>query len=337
MVFHRSGSSLVIVRMPNWIGDVCMSLPCLQLLKDAGVDFIVVARPWAQSLVNTLRPRAFVGVGGNFWQDLAAVKQIARATRRDAFGLILPDSLSSAAIFYLAGISSVGYRDDGRSLLLRWPIDKPEHPVHASQKWAHLARRALVHWGIQTPVSNTKLPTALPHINFSASECDRLAVSNLMNQFGLESHKFVLVAPTATGKHKGQTKTWPHFAQLCQRLVDAGLKVVACPPANERAQAQQAAPQATLVGPLSIGGFCALAEQSGVVICNDSGAAHLAALVRARQITLFGVTDPADTAPLSNVGTQLGGLGRWPSLEAVLAAVDLTLKNSPTDHIPLMP
>lgn len=335
MFFHRPGSSLVIVRMPNWIGDVCMSLPCLQLLKEAGMELVVVARPWAQPLIEPFAPKEFVSVNGTFSQDLFAVRKISARTRHDARGLILPDSLSSAALFYLTGISSAGYRDDGRSLLLRWPVSKPNQRLHASQKWAHLVREALGHWGLRPLDSNHASSAELPSVNFSPTESDQSAAFKLMDQFALAPHDFILIAPTATGKHRGQTKTWPHFAQLCQKLVEAGLKVIACPPGNERTQAQEAAPQATIVGPLSIGAFCALAAKASVVICNDSGAAHLSALVKARQITLFGVTDPADTAPLSTVGIQMGSNGQWPALASVLCAVNQTIKNKSTVHAAL--
>jgi heptosyltransferase-2 len=67
-------------------------------------------------------------------------------------------------------------------------------------------------------------------------------------------------------------------------------------------------------------GFAALAKGAGLVICNDSGVSHVAALVRARQLTLFGVTDPALTGPLSETAMSLGGVARWPSLEEVTRA-----------------
>jgi hypothetical protein len=41
----------LIVRLHNWIGDVIVGLPVLQLLESRGVAFEAVGRPWAASLL----------------------------------------------------------------------------------------------------------------------------------------------------------------------------------------------------------------------------------------------------------------------------------------------
>ncbi|MFQ6685345.1 heptosyltransferase, partial [Bordetella pertussis] len=43
--------SCIYVRLPNWIGDVCMSLPSLRTLQDSGAPLVVCARPWARDLL----------------------------------------------------------------------------------------------------------------------------------------------------------------------------------------------------------------------------------------------------------------------------------------------
>ena len=86
---------------------------------------------------------------GKVGPDRAAVSAHRRALGADgrrARGLLLPDSLSSALVFRLAGLPSAGYRDDGRSLLLRWPVDKPDASLHAVESWHYLTRAALTRW-----------------------------------------------------------------------------------------------------------------------------------------------------------------------------------------------
>ncbi|MFP3758647.1 heptosyltransferase, partial [Cupriavidus sp. SIMBA_020] len=39
--------SCLSVRLPNWVGDVCMSLPSLRILQATGVPLVICARPWA--------------------------------------------------------------------------------------------------------------------------------------------------------------------------------------------------------------------------------------------------------------------------------------------------
>jgi heptosyltransferase II len=308
----------IVVRLPNWVGDVCMSMPSLQLLSDSGHPLIVCARPWAESLVTALKPMQFVPITGHSRQDLKALRQIAPARRASALGLVLPDSFSSAALFRLAGIQAAGYRDDARSLLLKWPIKKTSHGEHAVWKWWRLTHSAMHRWGL------IKFGQSLPPPPFSELELSRhhrTCAENSISQVLPQETPFVLIAPTATGTHRGQIKVWPHFAELTDRLIADGYKVLACPPRHELEQVARAAPNATVLKPLDLPSFCALCKAATLVICNDSGVSHLCALVRARQLTLFGVTDPSLTGPWSPIAHCAGQNGQWPALETVYTRV----------------
>ncbi len=72
---------------------------------------------------------------------------------------------------------------------------------------------------------------------------------------------------------------------------------------------------------------------AALVICNDSGVSHLGAAVQARQLTLFGVTDPARTGPWSDRAVCLGRTDEWPSVNEVLeqALALLDLRHPPHD------
>ncbi|WP_316241647.1 glycosyltransferase family 9 protein, partial [Bordetella pertussis] len=142
--------SCIYVRLPNWIGDVCMSLPSLRTLQDSGAPLVVCARPWARDLLAGVPKQDFLPMTGKVLRDRATVAAHRRALGGGAAtrGLLLPDSLSSAAVFRLAGIPCAGYRDDGRSPLLRWPVDKPGASLHAVQSWHYLTRAALQRWGL---------------------------------------------------------------------------------------------------------------------------------------------------------------------------------------------
>lgn len=102
-----------------------MSLPSLRTLQAAGLPMVICARPWARDLLDGVDKREFLPMLGKVGPDRATVGAHRRslgAAGRHARGLLLPDSLSSALVFRLAGVPSAGYRDDGRSFLLRWPV-----------------------------------------------------------------------------------------------------------------------------------------------------------------------------------------------------------------------
>lgn len=292
-----------------------MSLPSLRTLQAAGLPLVICARPWARDLLDGVDKREFLPMLGKVGPDRATVGAHRRslgAAGRHARGLLLPDSLSSALVFRLAGVPSAGYRDDGRSFLLRWPVAKPEAALHAVQSWHHLTRQALGRWGLPTgpaePAPTLDLPLTPAHEN---------AAALALEAAGLAGQRFVLIAPTATGLHKGKVKVWPGFDTLARALQARGHTVVMCPPPAETDEARRNAPTAQLLPPLPLGAFAALTARAALVICNDSGVSHVAAAAGARELTLFGVTRPSRTGPWSPRAVCVGSETAWPSSEVV--------------------
>ncbi len=307
----------LFVRLPNWIGDVCMSLPSLNLLLATGLPVTVCARPWARGLLHALPLAGIVPMSGRFGADRRAVADALAQTgvgASQAAGLLLPDSLSSAAVFRLAGLRCGGYRDDGRSLLLRWPQPKPDQPLHAVESWYALTRAVLAQWGLDPGPATPPAQLGLPLL-----PTDHEQAQQALAQADLAHRPFVLIAPTATGLHKGRVKVWPQFDGLTRALQDRGLAVVSCPPAAERQESANNAPTAQILPSLPLGAYAALARRAALVICNDSGVSHLAAAVGARQLTIFGVTQPGRTRPWSADALLLGTDNAWPSEAEVLA------------------
>src|SRR5690554_4145064 len=147
-----SSISAVYMRLPNWIGDVCMSLPSLEAVLATGIPVIVCARGWARDLLSGYDLAGFVEMKGRWREDRAAVHSFRKkAGHAHPRGLLLPDSLSSAMVFSFAGVPSAGYRDDGRSLILRWPVAKPLESLHAVESWYYLTSQALRRWGCAAP------------------------------------------------------------------------------------------------------------------------------------------------------------------------------------------
>ncbi|MFC4277914.1 glycosyltransferase family 9 protein [Achromobacter aloeverae] len=315
------------VRLPNWVGDVCMSLPSLYVLQATGLPLTICARPWARDLLAGVAPaQDFVPMRGAWRADRAALRQQLRergASARDCRGLSLPDSLSSAAVFRLAGIPTAGYRDDGRSLLLRWPIDKPGTPLHAVESWYYLTRKALTYWGLPAGAEQPG-----PALGLTPTADQGMAADAALAEAGLARGGFVLIAPTATGLHRGRNKVWPGFDALTRRLQAQGIDVAMCPPPSEVDEARRNAPSARLLPALGLGAFAALTTRAALVVCNDSGVSHVAAAAGARQVTLFGVTERDRTGPWSRDAVCLGSSQHWPAVEEVEPAVLALLQST---------
>lgn len=305
----------IYIRLPNWIGDVCMSLPSLHAVLNTGVEVVICAKPWAKDLLSGIQSFDFIPLSGKWREDRKRISAHRNSYPCDgeSVGLLLPDSLTSALTFRLAGLPCAGYRDDGRSLLLRWAINKPSSSFHAVESWYYVTRTALQKWGfsvVDQPERSLSLPLTPEHQTQAQTVIDTL-----------NGQPFVLIAPTATGLHKGRNKVWPYFEELTQRLQQQNVLVVMSPPPNEKAMALQNAPSATVLPALGLGAFVSLLQHSAAVVCNDSGVSHLACLGAPHPFTLIGVTDPKRTGPWSPTATILGRMDAWPSVDEVFNAV----------------
>ncbi|MVW72721.1 MULTISPECIES: glycosyltransferase family 9 protein [unclassified Bordetella] len=290
-----------------------MSLPSLALAGSTGLQLVVCARPWARDLLAGVPMQDFIPMRGKWREDSRAVREHRRKTGiKQCYGLTLPDSLSSAAVFRLAGVPTAGYRDDGRSLLLRWPVSKPTQRLHAVESWYYLTRQALSAWGL--PAGSEHPPKTL---DLPITQAHQEAADTMLRQAGLTDAPFVLIAPTATGLHKGRVKVWPHFDALTRGLQASGHTVVMCPPPSEVEESRRNAPTAQLLPSVSLGVFAALTRRAALVVCNDSGVSHVAAAAEARQLTLFGVTNPERTGPWASRAICMGAEGAWPAANEV--------------------
>jgi heptosyltransferase II len=305
----------VLVRLPNHVGDACMALPAIHALQGAGWPCALVGRAWGESLFSGLGLPYSV-IEGRVFADRARMREL-RRTKGDVCGLILPNSLGSALGFSLAGVASAGLATRGRRMLLRWPIQDPG-PLHEVERFHAAAVGALRAWGsrVESPV-----PAALG-LPVSGEQAGH-ALGALQAQ-GVHG-AFALLAPIATGLHHGQVKHWAHFAALMPHLQQRGLQAVVAPPAQEADAVRAAMPGATLLRPVPLGTYAALAQRAAVVIANDSGSSHVAAAVGARQVTIFGVTDRKRTGPWSKRAVCVGDNGAWPDVAQVLSAIDQAL------------
>jgi heptosyltransferase-2 len=233
-------------------------------------------------------------------------------------------------VFRLAGLPVAGYRGDGRALLLRWPVTPATEPSHRVMSWYRLTQTTLAKWHLPDGP-----PTPAPRLGLSVTAAQHLEAQFHLEQNNLAQKNFILIAPTATGLHRGQNKVWPGYATLTRTLQAQGLTVVMCPPPSELKIAQHNAPTAGLLPPMSLGAFAALTLHAALVICNDSGVSHLAAAVGARQLTLFGVTQQSHTGPWSPNAHCLGSIDTWPTITAVTETVLRLLTQLAPPHSPL--
>jgi heptosyltransferase-2 len=284
----------ILVRTPNWLGDLMVSTSFLRALlarfPAARVDVIV--RRGFDALPVPHRGRIIP-----YDKSQAGPGRFGRALRGAGYShaFVLPPSFSSAWMAWNARIPwRVGYGGKGRGWLLRPSITHaaPERSIHIAREYLAL----LDPWVRATP---EQYPPGL--------DADAAWIAahrpNAMSDAGLaQDAPYVVLAP---GAEYGPAKQWPtaHYRAAAQALAASGRRVLVAGLPKEQALGD--AILAGLPGALNLAGCTTLPELVAVLagarllISNDSGAMHVGAALGVPQIALFGSTNPHWTAPLN--------------------------------------
>lgn len=288
-----SGPRLLVCGV-NWLGDVVMSLPALQALREhqVGTELTVLTKPglaplWALSSIPH-RVLTLPAAGGSLRPVVRALRELDFQT-----AYVLPHSFRSALPPLLARIPRrIGLPGHfPRDFLLtetRPPAGGPgrEHQVHEYLDlfFPGENRRTFVPPRLDVPT------TALDTLRAKLADLPRPWISVL------------------PGAARGTSKQWPaeRYAEAAAALVaQTGGSIVTLGTKSEHAPCQQVAAAAApnglnLAGSTTLAELAAVLALSAVVLCNDSGGMHLAAAVGTPLVALFGITDPARTGPLGN-------------------------------------
>jgi len=282
----------ILVRAPNWAGDLVMASPGFRALRAACPDAelaihvrealapLLAGAPWFDAVLPLASHR----------QGPRALLAEARALRSRRFdvGLCLPDSFSSALLMRCAGVRSVvGYRTQGRGALLHLAVEPPRGLV---------ARERHV-LGLTTALGCSPRGTHLELFTTAAEE-ERLESSLAAHAVGAGEPLAVL----APGASYGSAKRWPEesFGQVGDALAAEGVRVAISAAPDEAAVARRVAeamraPALNLAGALDLGATKALVRRARVVVCNDAGLRHVAAAFGVPAVVLFGPTSLAKT------------------------------------------
>ena len=280
----------ILVRGPNWTGDLIMATPAFRALRAGfpqahitvhlreALRPLLDGAPWFDAL-RPLGDSARSGLG--FAREAAAL----RAAGRFDLGLCLPDSFSAALLMRAAGVRQVvGYRRGGRRLLLHRAVAPP--PGAGRRMWIARERHVL---GLLAALG---VPARGTHLElFTTSAEEREAAARLGEA---DPRPIVLLAP---GASYGPSKLWPagSFAAVGDALAAAGARVALIGTPAERgltARVGEAmwAPALDLAGAISLGALKAVVRRARLLVCNDAGARHVAVAFGVPSVVLMGPT-----------------------------------------------
>ncbi len=324
----------ILVRGPNWTGDLVMATPGFRALRArfpaarivlwarAGLEPLLEGAPWFDA-VETTRPgprglAAWPARAGRLWSEARALRR-----RHGPFelGLCLPDSWSSALQMRAAGVGRiVGYQRAGRGALLHQAVA----PDPAWGRRRMVARERFV-LGLMEAVGCEARGTEL---ELFTTEAEERAAESLLAEAGLApGREYVALAP---GASYGPSKWWPaeSFGAVGDALAGAGYGVVVVGTAGERALADgvrraMAEPVADLCGRSGLGVLKAILRRASLLVCNDAGARHVA--------VAFGVPVVMILGPTSLAKTDLN-LERVDVLSSDVACRPCYRRHCPIDH-----
>lgn len=287
----------LIIRLPNWVGDVIMCLPAIEHLHKLKIPMILMGRPWIHDLLQDLEIPKITWPNSHHQATQSLRSQSSQNL------LLFTNSFSSAFIAKCAGKNAIGFATDWRRPLLYQAISKPKG-MHETDVFNQLAQECI--------------QIFYPQIKIGPFPQDpKIDLKQTINMSDLPS-SYIVLCPFAHGTNpQGQSKKWPYWQILFDKVMH--LHPIICPGPNEIAEAEKQFPKNHVLPDLSLYEYLQVMSQANCVIANDSGPLHMAAALPCPTIGLFGATCEQRTAPRQAL--ILGNLGHWPDVETVLQQI----------------
>jgi len=290
----------ILVRAPNWVGDVVMALPAFDALRRnfPQSHIAVLARPWVAALFES-RPGIDEVIpysrGQGFFKDLGERIRVIRLIRNRGFDLALlfQNAFEAALLAFLGGVPvRVGYNTDGRRRLLSHAVIRNRDILKEHQVEYYLAILRAMGW--EAPAANPSL-----HVG----EKEARTVRGMLSSQGIGEGDFLV--GLSPGAIFGPAKRWPveRFAAIADRSIErwgAGVVLLGSEKDGTTCRALSRAMNHEAVnfcGKTSLGEAMALIERCGFFLSNDSGLMHVAAALGVPTVAIFGSTNPVATGP----------------------------------------
>ncbi|MDX9973573.1 MAG: lipopolysaccharide heptosyltransferase II [FCB group bacterium] len=280
----------VLALAPNWVGDVVMCTPALRALHKAFPDaeLTVAGRASACALLQGL---PWISHCVTLAQRPRPAEMLSAGRRLRSHGtdlaVVFPHSFRAALQAWLAGATRrVGYARGGRSFLLTDPVEPHREdgritPIYMGREYLDLLKPL----GIEDDGLGLELAA------------DPAAVRRAREALGGSGPR-VGFSP---GAAFGPSKLWPaeRYAAVADALaerVDARCVILTGPGEEDTRRAVLAAARTPFIdcdgGKPSLETLKATVSQLDLLVCNDSGARHVAVAFGVPTLCLMGPTSP---------------------------------------------
>lgn len=291
----------IIVRMPNWIGDLVMAMPILTDLRKAYPRARLTAmcrQPICELLKNNPEiDELFCFSKASGFGRHSERRNIVEKLKKGKFdlGILLTHSFSSAWLFWLGMVRyRLGYESNCRKIFL---TDSLPFPSQIQSQHLVITYKMLLSL-LKIPISNTA-----PNLYLTSKEIEE--AQELLRQHGVMGNATLVgINPGAT---YGSAKCWlpERFREVTERLLaDPDLYILyfgdmasasvcknICSGLKQRV--------INFAGATSLRQLASLISLCDVLLTNDSGPMHIADALGTTLVALFGSTSEVITGPYS--------------------------------------
>jgi heptosyltransferase-2 len=289
----------LIIRCPNWVGDIVMAIPALDCFRDSFPEtkIIGIVKKNAQGI---LRDGPwfddFIDCDDKSWAGFWRMTERIRDYKAD-MAVLLSNSVRSALSVWLGKVNNIyGYRRNFRGIFLSGgpkPICNNYRivPIPTAEYYLEICR-----WlGLNVP------ETIQPRL-FIGQEILKRAES-LFEKYGIRKND--LVIGLNPGASFGASKCWPpeHFAELaevCEKELGAKILLLSGPGEEPIAQAVLKKSRAGIINThddkVDLELLKPVVQRCNLLITNDTGPRHYAVALGIPVVVIMGPTNPHYTA-----------------------------------------
>jgi lipopolysaccharide heptosyltransferase II len=286
----------ILVRLPNWLGDMVMSVGFLNQLKEfyPGASISLIAKKGIHELLPFFPQTEHQFIFSKEQNPgLAGLirfgKEIKKNKRFDLF-FCLPDSFSSALMGYAtAAKQRVGYKKELRQLLLTHSYDKPAG-LHRVEEYVRLLEL------------------------FSGRKMNAPINVRLEHQFEKKDHVVVNINSEASSRRLTISKAVEILTEL-RRNIDSKILLIGAPKEKDFVeQVLSLVPGKhhieSIAGSTRLSSLVEVLASAKLMLTTDSGPAHLSNALGTNTIILFGAGNENNTAPYQEEYRRVIRLGK---------------------------
>jgi len=272
----------ILVRLPNWLGDMVMSVGFLNQLPHffPGAEVSVIAKKGIHELLSFFPPakHQFVFSKDEYKGVKGLVKFGNKIKRTESFDLFfcLPDSFSAAIMGAATGADKrIGYKNELRQVLLTDSFSKPQG-LHRVEEYIRL-------------------------IELFTNKQAKPADVSLNHQFSKKDYVVVNINSEASSRRLTVNKAI-ELLNLLRNSIQQKIFLIGAPKEKEFVdsvlnQLSDTSNIENLAGKTSLSQLAEVLASAQAMLTTDSGPAHLANALGTQTVVLFGAGKESNTAP----------------------------------------